>query len=66
MSPAEYCSHWCSLTLLRLKYSPYLWEKALWVTVLMLEGVARLRLNYHTLEQVLVGTAVGIVFFFVF
>lgn len=37
-------------------------EKVFWVLVTVLEGMARMELNYHTLEQVLAGTLFGVVY----
>jgi membrane-associated phospholipid phosphatase len=37
-------------------------EKIFWVLMTILEGMARMELNYHTLEQVIAGTIFGVIY----
>jgi membrane-associated phospholipid phosphatase len=55
-----------TFVLLRFYYGSHLWEKAFWVGILVLEGIGRVQLNYHTFPQVIVGVAVGVIFYYPF
>lgn len=41
-------------------------ERAFWVVMTVLEGVSRMELNYHTLEQVIAGTIFGVAYALIF
>ena len=41
-------------------------EKIVWVGITILEGISRVILNYHTFEQVIAGSAYGLIFAFFF
>lgn len=43
-----------------------IWEKLFWVAMSVAEGFARVRLNYHTWEQVWAGAVTAIVYTWVF
>jgi membrane-associated phospholipid phosphatase len=50
----------------RIRESKHWAERIFWVAVTVAEGVSRMELNYHTLEQVIAGTAFGIVYALLF
>lgn len=64
--PSAHTTKIAIFLMLRLVYSPYLWEKVLWSVVTLLVGISRLELNYHYPLQVAMGAVTGIVLFFVF
>lgn len=46
----------------RVREGTNLGEKIFWVLMTILEGMARMELNYHTLDQVVAGTIFGVVY----